>query len=45
MDELILRPIAHIQTDFKEKFGVPRQSGRVKELQGWVVFEKEYAVR
>ena len=45
MDELILRPIAHIQTDFKEKFGVPRRSGRVKELQGWVVFEKEYAVR
>lgn len=45
MDELILRPIAHIQTDFKEKFGVPRQSGRVKELQGRVVFEKEYAVR
>ena len=38
MDELILRPIAHIQTDFKEKFGVPRQSGRVKELQGRVVF-------
>ena len=45
MDELILRPIAHIQTDFKEKFGVPRQSGRVKERQGRVVFEKEYAVR
>ena len=45
MDELILRPIAHIQTDFKEKFGVPRQSGRVKELQGRVVFEKEYVVR
>lgn len=45
MDELILHPIAHIQTDFKEKFGVPRQSGRVKELQGRVVFEKEYAVR
>lgn len=45
MDELVLRPIAHIQTDFKEKFGVPRQSGRVKELQGRVVFEKEYAVR
>ena len=45
MDELVLRPIAHIQTDFKEKFGVPRQSGRVKELQGRVIFEKEYAVR
>lgn len=44
-DELTLRPIAYIQTDFKEKFGVPRQSGRVKELQGRVIFEKEFATR
>lgn len=42
---LTLKPIAHIQTDFKEKFGVPRQSGRVKELCGKVIFEKEYAVK
>ena len=24
-----IKPIAHIHTDFKEKFGIPRQSGRV----------------
>lgn len=41
---LTLRPIAHIQTDFPEKFGAPRQSGRVPELRGRIVFEKEYAL-
>lgn len=34
--------IAKIHTDFPEKFGVPRQSGLVKELTGIIVFEKEY---
>lgn len=37
-----LRPIAHIETDFDEKFGIPRQSGRVPQLIGRIVFEKEY---
>ena len=37
-----IRPIAHIQTDFKEKFGVPRQSGLAKHLRGRIVFEKEF---
>lgn len=37
-----IRPIAHIQTDFPEKFGVPRQSGLAKELRGRIVFEKEF---
>ncbi len=36
-----IKPIAHIQTPFKEKFGVPRQSGRVA-VKGRIVFEKEY---
>ena len=36
---LSIRPIAHIRTDFPEKFGVPRQSGRVPELIGRIVFE------
>jgi tRNA (Thr-GGU) A37 N-methylase len=35
-------PIAHIYTDFPEKFGVPRQSGLAKHLRGRIVFEKEY---
>lgn len=34
--------IAHIHTDFPTKFGIPRQSGLVKDLQGRVVFEPEY---
>ena len=37
----LFRPIAHIRTDFKEKFGIPRQSGRV-EAVGRIVFLPEY---
>ncbi|MBR2338496.1 MAG: tRNA (N6-threonylcarbamoyladenosine(37)-N6)-methyltransferase TrmO [Clostridia bacterium] len=37
-----MRPIAHIQTDFDEKFGIPRQSGRVPELTARIVFLPEY---
>lgn len=37
-----LKIIAHIHTDFPEKFGVPRQSGLVKELTGRIVFVPEY---
>ena len=35
-----IRPIAYIQTDFPEKFGVPRQSGLAKHLPGKIIFEK-----
>lgn len=37
-----LKIIAHIRTDFPQKFGIPRQSGLVKGLQGKIVFEPEY---
>ena len=37
-----INPIAHIRTDFPEKFGVPRQSGLAKALKGKIVFEKEF---
>lgn len=37
-----LRPIGQIQTDFKEKFGIPRQSGLVSELRGCITFFPEY---
>ena len=37
-----ITPIARIYTDFPEKFGIPRQSGIVEELEGKIVFEKEY---
>ena len=39
MAEII--PIAYIKTDFKEKFGIPRQSGMVNSLAK-IVFEKEF---
>ena len=34
--------IAHIETDFSEKFGIPRQSGLVEELRARIVFEPEF---
>ena len=34
--------IAHIETDFNTKFGLPRQSGLCEELKGRIVFEPEY---
>ena len=37
-----LKVIAYIRTDFPEKFGIPRQSGLVKDLIGRIVFEPEY---
>lgn len=39
-----MKIIGHIETDFKEKFGIPRQSGLVKESKGRILFEKEYNV-
>ena len=37
-----IKPIATIQTDFQDKFGIPRQSGRVPSLTGRIVFLPEY---
>ena len=37
-----IHPIAHIRTDFTDKFGIPRQSGLVPELTARIVFEPEY---
>ena len=42
MNEHILRPIAHIESDFPEKFGIPRQAGVVEALRARVVFEEAY---
>ncbi len=39
---LTLKIIAHIRTDFPEKFGIPRQSGIVDALKAQIVFEPEY---
>ncbi len=35
--------IAHIYNDYKEKFGIPRQSGLVNGLCSEIVFEPKYA--
>ncbi len=42
--EIAIRPIAHIKSDFSSKFGIPRQSGLVDELEAKIIFEKEYSV-
>ena len=42
--EYPVRVIAHIETDFEDKFGVPRQSSLVESLRGRIVFEPEYRV-
>lgn len=43
LDGIYLRPIAHIHTDYAQKFGIPRQSGLVSEAQGVIEFEPEFA--
>lgn len=40
--ETELKIIAHIKTDFSSKFGIPRQSGLVDELEATIIFEPEY---
>lgn len=40
--DITMHTIAHIHTDLPEKFGVPRQSGLVPQLQGIIVFEPAY---
>lgn len=37
-----IEKIATIRTDFKTKFGIPRQGGIVEKLKGEIVFEPKY---
>ncbi len=37
-----LKTIATIHNGFHEKFGIPRQSGLVPELESFIIFEEEY---
>jgi len=39
---MTLTPIAYMETEFKEKFGIPRQSGLVPELRGTIRFEPAF---
>ena len=42
MNSLEMKVIAHIESDFPEKFGIPRQSGIVPALRSTIRFEKEF---
>ena len=39
-----MTPIAHIETDLPQKFGIPRNSFLAPHLQGRIVFEPEFAL-
>lgn len=39
-----MKIIAHIATDFSEKFGIPRQSGLAENTSGIIRFEPEFAI-
>lgn len=39
-----ITPIAHIESDFHTKFGIPRQSGVISKLKARIVFEPQYRV-
>lgn len=41
-EDVKMKIIARIHTDFPTKFGIPRQSGLVDELRSTLVFEPEY---
>lgn len=37
-----IKPIAYIKNQFKEKFGIPRQSGRAPSVISRIIFEPEF---
>ena len=41
-EEMLIKPIAHIHCDFKEKFGIPRQSGLIDSVRAKIIFLPEY---
>lgn len=45
LSDMNITPIAHIMTDFPEKFGIPRQSGLADGLEGRIVFEPQFRSR
>ncbi|MBR5201938.1 MAG: SAM-dependent methyltransferase, partial [Clostridia bacterium] len=42
MGRITIEPIGYIQNDYKEKFGIPRQSGLTENAISKIVFEKDY---
>ena len=45
MQPFAIAPVAHIRSDFSQKFGIPRQSGLVQALEARIVFEPAYRRR
>ena len=41
-DTFVIEPIARIESDFADKFGIPRQAGLVDALEARIVFEEKY---
>lgn len=39
---MFIEPVAHFQSPFKTKFGIPRQAGLVSGLRGRIVFEPSF---
>lgn len=44
-NDLSISPVAYFHSPFKSKFGVPKQSGLVEELEGCIEFVPEYRDR
>lgn len=42
MQPFAIAPVAHIRSDFSQKFGIPRQSGLVPELRSTLIFAPEF---
>lgn len=42
MENVSIQVIAKMRSDFPTKFGIPRQSGLVEELESTIIFEPEY---
>lgn len=40
--EMLIKPVAHIHCGYKEKFGIPRQSGLVDKVEAKIIFTPEY---
>ena len=44
MENIAIQTIARMRSDFPTKFGIPRQSGLVEELESTIVFEPEFRI-
>lgn len=42
MEDFLIKPIGYIQNDYKEKFGIPRQSGLTDNVISKIVFEDKF---